>query len=236
MFSEKIFNIALGTSLLIHLTILAQNPNLILLSNQPRKNTRMEIVYLKKAPEPEPGPQSQSKPQYKKPPEMSKDDVFLKLSDKIKITAGKVSIGSDVPKPSRDNSFIKELAFNKPSIAIKPDIIVMERKITLPPIEADKINSPTYISYYQIVREKIRRAAYQNYAHTETGEVYASFVISASGELMENRLIEEKSSPSQYLKAISLKSIKDASPFPAFPKELDYPKLSFNVIISYTIE
>jgi len=35
---------------------------------------------------------------------------------------------------------------------------------------------------------------------------------------------------------VAEKSIFDASPFPAFPKDLDYPELSFNVIISFQIE
>ena len=100
----------------------------------------------------------------------------------------------------------------------------------------DKINSPSYVQYYQIVREKIRRSAYYNYSRTEIGEVYISFIISSDGVLKETRLVEEKSCSSQYLRDIALRSIKDASPFPNFPKELDYPNLSFNVVISFEIE
>jgi TonB family protein len=130
-----------------------------------------------------------------------------------------------LPKPS----------FAKP-VLIKPDIIAIKKKITLPPIDLDKINNPSYISYYQIVREKIKRAAYQNYTRTEVGEVYLSFIISSDGYLNELQLKEEKSTASPYLKEIALHSIKDASPFPNFPQELDYPQLSFNVVISFEIE
>jgi TonB family protein len=86
------------------------------------------------------------------------------------------------------------------------------------------------------VREKIRRAAYQNYTRIETGEVYVSFIISNDGYLKEIKLIPEKSSPIPYLRETALKSIKEASPFPNFPKDLDYPQLSFNVVISFEIE
>ena len=106
----------------------------------------------------------------------------------------------------------------------------------MPPVDLDKINNPSYVSYYQIVREKIRRAAYQNYTHTDTGEVYVTFVISNDGYLKASRLVEEKTTAAAYLHDIALKSVKEASPFPNFPKELDYPELSFNVVISFEIE
>jgi TonB family protein len=66
--------------------------------------------------------------------------------------------------------------------------------------------------------------------------VYLSFIISTEGYLREVRLVEEKSSFSPYLREIALRSIKEASPFPDFPKELDYPQLTFNVVISFEIE
>ena len=133
------------------------------------------------------------------------------------------------PKLLRDQTIIK------PAV-IQPDIIAVKKKITLPPVDLEKINNPTYVTYYQLVREKIRRAAYQNYSRGETGVVYLAFVISTNGILRDVRLIEEKSSVNYYLRETALRSIRDASPFPAFPKELDYPQLSFNVIISFELE
>jgi len=32
-----------------------------------------------------------------------------------------------------------------------------------------------------------------------------------------------------------LRSIKDANPFPPFPKDLNYPELTFNVVISFEV-
>jgi TonB family protein len=92
------------------------------------------------------------------------------------------------------------------------------------------------MSYYQLVREKIKRAAYQNYTGTEIGEVTISFVVSKDGSLKDLRLIADKSSPSEYLTEIALRSIREASPFPGFPQELDYPQLSFNLAITFEIE
>jgi len=129
----------------------------------------------------------------------------------------------------------REVKFNKPELT-KPESIAVKKKITLPAVDMAKIDNPSYISYYQIVREKIRRAAYRSYSRNETGEVYLTFIISSDGSLKNSRMVEEKSSGSSYLKGIALSSIKSASPFPNFPKELDYEELSFNVVISFELE
>ena len=127
--------------------------------------------------------------------------------------------------------------FSKPSLA-KPDLISIKKKISLPAVDMDKskINNPSYISYYQLVREKIRRSAYQNYTRTETGEAYLSFVVAREGGLEDVHVIDERSSQNSYLQATALKSIRESAPFPAFPKDLDYPRLSFNVVISFEVE
>jgi len=86
--------------------------------------------------------------------------------------------------------------------------MAIKRKITLPAIEMAKIDNPSYISYYQIVREKIRRSAYQNYTHNETGDVYVSFIISNDGYIKDVHLVEEKTTVNGYLKNIALRSIR----------------------------
>jgi TonB family protein len=134
-----------------------------------------------------------------------------------------------------DNLAPKRDTFTKPAL-IKPDVIAIKKKITLPPVDMQKIDNPSYISYYQIVREKIRRSAYQNYSRSDTGEVYITFVVLSDGTLKNARLVEDRSSVNSYLRSIALSSVKGADPFPDFPKELDYPELSFNVVISFEIE
>jgi TonB family protein len=228
MHEFRIFWFAVIASLIIHVFILAQNFNLsgISLLEKPKL---IEVKFQKSAKAakglPVPRPQG------------LRDDPFLNLNAKI-------SANTQIPAPraERDkifrppkNAAIKEPYFAKPSL-IKPDIIAMKKKISLPPLDLDKINNPSYISYYQIVREKIRRAAYQNYTHTETGEIYLTFVITSQGYVKGVRLIEEKSRGADYLRQIALRSVQDAAPFPDFPKDLDYPNLTFNVVISFEIE
>ena len=230
MFSDKAFTIALILSVVTHGVILFQS-NKLDLNIFPKKDKEqpVELRYVK-VPE--------KKIEFKKSPENKpvNNESFLRLSSKV--TSAKVAPPAidreGLFKRSNKESALKEF-FVKPAF-VKPDIISVKKKITLPPIDLDKIDNPSYISYYQIVREKIRRAAYQNYTRTETGEVYLTFLISQDGTLKAVQLIEERSSPSAYLKETALRSIKDASPFPAFPEELDYPQLSFNVVISFEVE
>jgi len=227
MFSNNLFRTAFLVSLIAHGIILAQNPNFnIFPPSKPAQ--KMEVSYLKHIQE-----------NKEQPPVLRSlnKEPFLKMS--AKITADK---RTPPPFIDKDKLFSKTRTINsrqglftKPEFT-KPDIIAVKKKITLPAIDTNRISNPSYISYYQIVREKIRRAAYQNYTRTETGEVYLSFVISNIGDIKEIRTVEEKSSPIQYLREIALRSINDAAPFPNFPKELDYPQLSFNVVISFEIE
>ncbi len=226
MNSDRILQLTFAISIVLHGALLIRSPGLNPFTPAP-KEQMIKVRYIKLA-----------KPDLTK--KLTKPDPFLRLDSKIV----KRSANKGVPPPyiERKNVFkgAKALANKSPELAkptfSTPDIIAIKKKITLPEIEMARINNPSYISYYQIVREKIRRSAYQNYTHNETGEVYISFVISNDGYIKDVHLIEAKTSASDYLKGIASRSVKDASPFPNFPKELDYPRLSFNIIISFEIE
>lgn len=218
-------------SVLIHGVIMFQSPgfNPFHINLNKKTEEKPQIRYLKKEPEIKNIPQKNSR----------KAEPPLKIP--VKISASKIApppfIDIDKDKLVSQNRQIlsRQPDFNKP-VLVKPDVIAVKKKISTPAVDIDKINNPSYLSYYQIVREKVRRSAYQNYTHTDTGEVYLSFVVSRNGFLSDMRLVEEKSPASKYLRDIALRSIRDASPFPAFPKDLDYPRLSFNVIISFELE
>lgn len=231
MFSNRILRVALFISLLAHGAIFLQIPGLNPYTPAP-KDQKIEVRYIKESLEVKPLPKNQSKPDLQKL--ISRQDPFLRLDSKV--TAGK-----RIPPPyieqSKGPRSLPDSFSDLPKPAfVSPDLMIIKKKITLPPIEMAKIDNPSYISYYQIVREKIRRSAYQNYTRNETGDVYVTFIISNDGYIKEVRLVEEKSTANDYLKNIALRSVKDASPFPNFPKELDYLQLSFNIIISFELE
>lgn len=217
MNSDRILRVTFIVSLFIHGAILLQSPNLNPFSPPP-KEQKIKVRYIKEDLQTKPLPKALIRTDSQRP--VSKPEPFLNLDAKI-------GTGSRVPPPY--------VRFAKPTFS-GSDLMAIKKKITLPAIEMAKINNPGYISYYQIVREKIRRSAYQNFTHNETGDVYISFIISNDGLIKDVRLIEERSAANDYLKGVALRSINDASPFPNFPKELDYPQLSFNIIISFEIE
>jgi len=228
MFSNRIFFIAFTVSLAIHAIVLFLSFSLNVSANKRARN-KVQVSYIKKA--------DNFKIKESNKTRSLKTEPFFKLPDKI--VAEKIipppfidstnTMSGNLPK----DTLVQETM--KPKV-IKSDIYAIKKKITLPAINIDKINNPSYISYYQIVREKIRRSAYKNYIRNETGDVYITFIISNDGYLKNLRLVEDKSSTSIYLRASAIASVKDASPFPSFPKELDYPYLTFNVIISFEIE
>ncbi len=164
------------------------------------------------------------------------------LNLQAKISAKKVPPPPFIDKQEIYSSQVKKIALGVSGL-VKPilsrlDIISIKKKITLSPLPLgiEKSSNPSYISYYQIVREKIKRAAYQNYTLTEMGEVYLTFVISSQGVLNQAQIVLAKSVADNYLREIALKSVRDAAPFPVFPKELDYPQLTFNVVVSFEVE
>lgn len=228
MFSKYTFPIALALSLLIHALVIFSSLSFNISVNRKPRN-KMQVSYIKKV------NIANSKETTKL--RNLKTEPFFKLPDNI--TADKINPPPFISSPENtSNKPPKEMLpaeILKPAVS-KTDIYAGKKKITLPAVNIDKINNPSYISYYQIVREKIRRAAYKNYIRNETGDVYITFIISNDGYLKNIRLVEDKSSNSMYLRASAIASVKDASPFPNFPKELDYPYLTFNVVISFEVE
>ncbi|MBN1913251.1 MAG: TonB C-terminal domain-containing protein [Candidatus Omnitrophica bacterium] len=228
MRSDKVFQIALFISVVAHGVIFLQNPELNIFSrNNKEKDTEVNYIKSRQA------PLTQTRLEVTKKEELSR--LTTRINADKKIPPPFIDVDKENIRLKSKEMAVKKITFDKPALA-KPDIISIKKKITLPVFEPNKINNPSYISYYQIVREKIRRSAYQNYARTETGEVYLSFVIFSDGSLKELKLSEEKSAASPYLREVASRSINEASPFPAFPEELDYPQLSFNIVISFEIE
>lgn len=112
-----------------------------------------------------------------------------------------------------------------------------KKSVQTPNIPGETFKSPEYKSYYQIVREKIRRQAYRNYRYIQEGEVFLTFTLTRSGELKEAHVDKTKSVEDEYLRRIALESVQQSSPFPEFPVKLqDKEQLAFNVIISFELK
>lgn len=207
MLGEKKFQISLIISFLIHSSVLFYLPP-FQTPILPKTITPIEVTYLK----------------------LEKEFKEKKAENKI------ISKSYVKPPPFIDRGIfnIKRQKLQKEPISIEK--FALEKKVILPEIPSPKITSPAYLTYYQKIREKIRICAYRNYTCPEEGEVYLSFCVASNGSLKKVDLQEEKSKATEYLKNIALKSVRDGSPYPAFPKDLEFGELSFNVIISFEAE
>lgn len=93
-----------------------------------------------------------------------------------------------------------------------------------------------YVNYFQFVRERIRHRLKANYTDRRNeGDVRLEFVLSSNGSLI-SVAVEGGSTDDKTLIDIATLSIKEASPFPAFPKALKVPSMSFNLVVSFKKE
>ena len=111
--------------------------------------------------------------------------------------------------------------------------VKVTKEVEVPMLKSEKINTPAYVTYYQIVRDRIRDRAYANYTKLSVGEVYITFIIRADGSLDALQIMESKSAANDFLREVGLKSVQEAAPFPIFPNDLNYPELTFNIQISF---
>jgi outer membrane biosynthesis protein TonB len=110
-----------------------------------------------------------------------------------------------------------------------------KRMVRVPMLDSDKMMGSRYVTYHEQVREKIRNRAYfyVDDPRFETGEVYLTFILGSDGVLREVKIIEDRTGANNYLRNVGLRSIRESSPFPPFPRDLNYPELTYNVVISF---
>ena len=106
--------------------------------------------------------------------------------------------------------------------------------ISKSPTDPNLKENPAYMDYYRALREKIRANVFSNYDRKIDGKIALRFQISKEGKL-KDITIGSDSSSSLALRKIVLKSVRAASPFPVFPKELkDYTAIEFKIDISFS--
>jgi TonB family protein len=121
--------------------------------------------------------------------------------------------------------------------ALSVSEVPFKKIISLPNIPGEIFKTPEYKSYYQVIREKIRKLAYFNYKRLEEGEVFLTFSLTQEGALSDLAVSIPKSTNNVYLRATAERSVREAAPYPPFPEKLrENKKLSFNVIISFELK
>ena len=215
MSENKTFQIALLVSIVVHSVFFLGLPHMPFVPSK-RSLQSIKIAYYKIKEEPK--VKKTVEPIAKKLPDIKKEEI------------------SNPPKKTAIKK--KQVAQKKPKRVAAHKKVEAEEKRFEKVIEEEKDDAKkaTYISYYRSVREKIRQYADRNYPRRKRlarGEVFLSFVVTSSGELLLVKVIDERSARSPALRNIAINSVRDASPFPAFPKGMSQYQITFNVIISF---
>ena len=240
MYDNKSFQLAVLISILIHFAVFLSAPHMGVISIK-ETIPIIKISYVKpKEKEREArkevgkniGKVIGQKPQYLPPlapqalPDVEKEDILNPQGAETHVipkqAEGK-AVGSDI-QVSSGRAVIQS------NSGKKFEIIVNEEK--------DSGRKATYIGYYRSVRERIRYYADRNYIRegsTGEGEVFISFTVTSKGELLQVAVIEKRSIEDPLLRNIAINSVRDASPFPAFPQGMNQYQITFNVVISFEL-
>ena len=216
MYGGKSFKIAVLVSVLIHSALFFSIPNLSFFpSRRSLENLRITYYKIKQQPKSKTIARKKAKPVAQKLPEIKKDEILRP------------------PRPARKEAKkVKRVTRH-----VKPVEKKEEKKFeTVIKEEKDDARKAAYISYYLAVREKIKRYADRNYLRNRRlgeGEVFLSFVVASSGELLHVKVASERSVDDPLLRNIGINSIRDASPFSSFPKGMSQYQITFNVIIAF---
>lgn len=217
---DKIFRIAIIFSLVLHLGVFVRF-----------YMTKKELDIFKKSPE---MAYKIERPAQK----ASESEVLVRQVESMAPKKDVMGVPPP-PQPPPQKSFFKEaedMADHFKMFDRKPERIKgikVTKEVAVPMLKSEKINTPSYVTYYQIVRDRIRDRAYTNYTKLSVGEVYLTFIIRSDGALMELQILPEKTTANEFLNDVGVKSVKEAGPFPPFPQDLNYPELTFNVSISF---
>ena len=94
-----------------------------------------------------------------------------------------------------------------------------------------------YINYYQLLREKIRQKVKRNYRNSyNEGEIHLNFTLNANGSLAACDIDRATSFGDTKLAELAISSVRQASPFPPFPKALSVPTMTFTVTVVFKKE
>lgn len=151
---------------------------------------------------------------------------------------------SDNQKLFSDGTIPVSLVKDKPTLPFgmlfesKPEqmrTMELSRRVSITPIKSEKINNPVYAAYNEMVRDRIKEKVYENYDKMESGTVYLTFLLDDHGVLRDAKIIPEKTDASEHLQEIAMRSLRQASPFPAFLRGMNLSEYPFNIEIQYQV-
>ena len=147
-------------------------------------------------------------------------EVAVKPQPAPQVNADNRKISKSSKLKDRTDSRKRGASDNSAKEALKEDAELKQRR--------------DYIDYYQLIRERIRSRLKDSYRYyNREGDVYLSFTITPNGSLLNYSIDKSRSTQDDILLQITGNSLKAVSPFPALPRSLSMPKMSFSIAISF---
>ncbi len=163
------------------------------------------------------------------PPKRSEDKRCFVEIDYVRLDDYKIT--PPAPATAQKEEAPPSAVTDKPAAAIDEAKTVKTAATSEEKLIAKKKD---YVSYYQIVRDRIRRELNENYRNpSEEGDVYLEFAIDKDGYLVDYRIDRSRSTPSAGLIKKAQTGLKRALPFPPPPEGLREGRISFNVMVSF---
>jgi protein TonB len=175
--------------------------------------------------------------------EISPPIIYYKISQKI----NRINSSSEAKKikvkkqklPNKEKKYVKKdrKVLKKINKKVLPSYIEEKKGIVSLSKDLEKEKIPKAIlSYYRAVREEIKKSAIANKPFGGgRGEVTVIFEVLSDGSLSDINLDQSRSVSNRILKKAALRSIKLASPFPPFPKEIGTDNITFSITIEFDL-
>ncbi len=210
IFCDKVFKIAFAASLISHCALLLKPPNF----HSTMADNTIEVTYLEQ--------------------KSSADNLVSPQSITFKSEINKRPLELKVAK-----SYLKKE--EKPE-TIKEEVVLKKRKekVIVKKTDQDFRNEknvlpqkpPEFYDYYQYLRKRIEEAILYPH-HFQEGEILVNFTLYRNGRLKEISVVDDFSVDNAYLRYAAIQSVKEASPFKPFPKELAMKEIPFQIFISF---
>ena len=224
--NEKIFRITLLVSLVLHALILFPIPK-----NKKQENSDPAFLnYLAL---------NISQPKTKDVPVNRKTNIENPINDiaekktyrTIRSTKKNRKSANRELNDAKDELIVPETLPEK-EVEIKEKQLVKKEPV-LPKVDNQDLSKDKfYISYYRLINEILRDAVIYPEDFSE-GEIALTFILNADGSLVNVDVLQDTSYKNNSLRETAKQIVKNAAPFPPFPKELRHDQLTFNVVFCF---
>lgn len=209
IFCDKIFRIAFAVSFISHAVLLLKTPGLYFASG----DKTIEVTYLEE--------------------KTSRDSLAGSQVKSLKSTTRPRPLKLEVAKGHLNKGEKLEAIKDEITPKKKEKKIIIKKTNGEFQKKKDALHQlPEFYDYYRYLRKRIKEAIFYP-QHFQEGEVLINFTLFRDGALKEVSIVDNLSADNAYLRYAAIQSVKDASPFKPFPKELTVGEIPFQIFISF---